>query len=149
MLLEINFTLILFAATFLVFIYLLNLTLYKPVGNVIEHRKELIDGEYAKAKKLTHKANEMLENYKAKIKLAKHESQNIVQEAIKQAQKVKEEKINQLLVTLNKEKEESFRKIAEEKKAVMQNLEKEIKILTDLITNKILGSGGKTLVGSH
>ena len=149
MLLEINFTLVLFAASFLVFIYLLNLTLYKPVGKIIEKRKSLIDGEYAKGKELTKKANEMLENYKNKIKAAKHESQAIVHEGTKQAQKVKEEKISQLILTLNKEKEESFRKIEEEKKIVMQKLEKEMKMLTDLITNKILGTGEKTLVSSH
>ena len=149
MLLEINFTLILFAVSFLVFIYLLNLTLYKPVGEVIDKRKGLIDGEYEKGKELTQRANEMLESYKSKIKSAKQESQIIIQEATKQAQKIKEEKVNQLLVTLNKEKEESFKKIKEEKILVMQKLEREIKILTDLITNKILGTGEKTLVGSH
>ena len=149
MLLEINFTLVLFAATFLVFIYLLNLTLYKPVGEVIEKRKSLIDGEYARGKELTKKANEMLENYKNKIKDARHESQAIVYEATKQAQRAKEEKISRLLLTLNKEKEESFRKIEEEKKIVIQKLEKEMKMLTDLITNKILGTGEKTLVSSH
>jgi F0F1-type ATP synthase membrane subunit b/b' len=63
-------------------------------------------------------------------------------------EKVKEEKIAQLSVTLNKEKEESFKKIEKEKKIVMQKLEKEIKTLTDLITNKILGME-KTLVSSH
>ena len=149
MLLEINFTLVLFAASFLVFIYLLNLTLYKPVGDLIESRKKLIDGEYAHAKELTHGANEMLENYKNKIKSTRHESHVIIQDATKQAQKLKEEKISQLLVTLNKEKEESFRKIEKEKKVVMQKLEKEIKMLTDLITNKILGTGEKTLVSSY
>ena len=150
MLLEINFTLVLFAVSFLIFIYLLNLTLYKPVGEVIESRKRLIDGEYSHAKELTHKANEMLETYKNKIKGARHESHIIIQDATKQAQKLKEEKISQLLVTLNKEKEESFKKIEEEKKIVMQKLEKEIKMLTDLITNKILGvETEKTLVSSH
>ena len=149
MLLEINFTLVLFAVSFLIFIYLLNLTLYKPVGEVIESRKKLIDGEYAHAKELTQKANEMLETYKNKIKDTRHESHIIIQDVTKQAQKLKEEKISQLLATLNKEKEESFKKIEEEKKTVMQKLEKEIKILTDLITNKILGTGEKTLVSSH
>ena len=149
MLLEINFTLVLFAASFLVFIYLLNLTLYKPVGDVIEKRKNLIDSEYTKGKELTNKANEKLETYKNKIKGARHESHIIIQDATKQAQKLKEEKISQLLVILNKEKEESFRKIEEEKKVVMQKLEKEIKMLTDLITNKILGTGEKTLVSLH
>ncbi len=149
MLLEINFTLVIFAASFLVFIYLLNLTLYKPVGNVIESRKELIDGEYSRAKELTHKADEWFKNYKNKIKEARHEAHQIIQESTKQAQKIKEEKILKLLEGLNKEKEESFRKINEEKNIVMQKLEKEIRILTDLITNKILGTGEKTLVSSH
>ena len=149
MLLEINFTLVLFAVSFLVFIYLLNLTLYKPVGNIVEARKNLIDGEYVKGKELTQKADEMLETYKNKIKGARHESQNIIHEATKQAQKVKEEKVAQLSASLNKEKEDSFRKIEEEKKIVMQKLEKEMKMLTDLITNKILGTGEKTLVSSH
>ena len=149
MLLVINFTLILFAISFLIFIYLLNLTLYKPVGEIIDTRKNLIDGEYGKGKELTQRANEMLENYKNKIKGTKHESHITIQDATKQAQKSKEEKISQLLVTLNKEKEESFKKIEEEKKIAMQKLEKEIKILTDLITNKILGTGEKTLVSSH
>ena len=149
MLLEINFTLVLFATSFLVFIYLVNLTLYKPVGDVVELRKKLIDSEYTKAKELIHKANESLENYQTKIKTARKESQAIVHEATKQAQKAKEEKVSQLLVSLTKEKEESFKKIEEEKKIVMQKLEKEIKILTDLITNKILGTGDKTLVSSH
>ena len=149
MLLEINFTLILFAATFLVFIYLLNLTLYKPVGEIIESRKRLIDGEYAHAKELTQRANEILENYKIKIKSARHEAHTVIQNITNQAQKSKEEKISQLLVTLNKKKEESFREIQEEKKIVMQKLEKEIKVLTDLITNIILGTGEKTLVSSH
>lgn len=149
MLLEINFTLIIFAVSFLAFIYLLNLTLYKPVGDVIDSRKKLIDGEYSKAKELTHKADEWFENYKKKIKEARLEAHQIIQESTKQAQKVKEEKIIKLLEGLNKEKEESFRKIDEEKNAVMQKLEKEIRILTDLITNKILGTGEKTLVSSH
>ncbi len=148
MLLEINFTLILFAVSFLAFIYLLNLTLYKPVGNIVELRKKLIDSEYAKAKELTNKANELLENYKTKIKTARHEAHSIIQEVVQKAQKLKEEKVSQLLVTLNKEKEESFKKIDEEKKIVMQKLEKEIKTLTNLIINKILGVE-KTLVSSH
>ena len=58
MLLEMNFTLVLFAVSFLIFIYLLNSALFKPVGKVIEERKNLIDGEYSKAKEFTQKANQ-------------------------------------------------------------------------------------------
>ncbi|MBI3591706.1 MAG: hypothetical protein HY094_10065 [Candidatus Melainabacteria bacterium] len=149
MLLEINFTLILFALSFLVFIYLLNQTLYKPVGNIIEKRKDAIDGDFSKAKSLSEAANELLENYKSEIKSARIEAHDIIQEAIAQAQKTKEEKVAVLTASLVKEKEAAIKQIKEEEKAALKQLEGQIKILTDLITSKILGSGEKTLVGSH
>ena len=149
MLLEINFTLVLFALSFLVFIYLLNQTLYKPVGNIIEKRKSMIDGDFSKAKSLSETANELLENYKNEIKSARIKAQNIIQEAIIQAQKIKEEKVAVLTSSLVKEKEAAINQIKEEEKAALKQLEGQIKTLTDLITSKVLGTGEKSLVGSH
>ena len=149
MLLEINFTLVLFAISFLIFIYLLNLTLYKPVGEVIEERKNLIDGECQKAKDLTTRANEMLENYKNQIKSVKQLAQNIIQKVVNEAQETKNKKISLVISELNKEKEEALKQLQEEEKNAIKKLEGEIKMLTDLITSKILGTGDKTLVGSH
>lgn len=149
MLLEINFTLVLFAFSFLIFIYLLNLTLYKPVGKVIEKRKGLIDGEYAKSKEYTEDANNMLDGYKNQMKSARHEAQTIIQEGINQAQKIKDEKISQLASSLTKEKEDALKQIKEEKNKAMKSLEGEIKTLTNLITSKVLGMEEKTLVSSH
>ncbi len=149
MLLELNFTLILFGASFLVFIYLLNLTLFKPVGKIIQKRKELIEGDYLEAKDFTEEATGLLESYTKQIKLARKEAQNIIQEAINQAQKSKQERINILLVSLNKEKEEALKQIKKEQEVALKQLEGQINLLTDLITNKVLGIGGKTLVGSH
>ena len=148
MLLELNFTLILFAASFLIFIYLLNLTLYKPVGEIIEDRKKLINGDYSKSKELTVQASHLLENYSAKMKSARIDAQNIIQEAVFQAQVVKNEKVSILLASLAKEKEIAIKQIEEEQKAVMKQLESQIKALTDLITSKVLGEEEKTLVGS-
>ena len=149
MLLEMNFTLVLFAISFLIFIYLLNNALFKPVGKVIEERKNLIDGEYSKAKESTRKANEMLESYKREIKSARLNAQNIIQEAIFQAQKQKQEKVSVLLESLTKEKETMFKQLMEEKKETMKKLEEKLNILTELITSKIIGKGVKTLIGSH
>lgn len=149
MLLELNFTLILFAVSFLVFIYLLNLTLYKPVGEIIEERKNLISGEYLKAKELSEEANKLLENYKHEIKSARLSAQNIIQEAIIQAQAARDKKITELVSVLIKEKETALIQIKEEETAAKKQLESKIKMLIDLITNKILGTEGKTLVGSH
>ena len=148
MLLEINFTAVLFAVSFLIFIYLLNLTLYKPVGEIIEKRKNLIEGDYSNAKGLSKEANELLENYKNKIKSARLEAHKIIDETIQAGQKQKQGKISDLLLTLSKEKENALKKISEEEKTALKALEKEIKSLTNLITNKLLGTEN-SLVGTH
>ena len=150
MLLEINFTLVLFAVSFLAFIYLLNLTLYKPVGNIVEKRKSLIDGDYERAKELSREANESMESYKNKIKSARLECQNIIHEITLEAQKQKEQKISALLQDLTIEKEEAVKKTEAEKNIVLGKIEKEIKSLSELIVNKILGvETEKTLAGTH
>ena len=149
MLLELNFTLVIFALSFLIFIYLSNLTLYKPVGKIIDARKSLIDSEYAKAKECTSSAGNILENYKTQIKSARQEAQIITQEAINQAQKIKSEKISVLISSLTKEKEDALKQIQEEKDKAVKSLEDEIKTLTSLITSKVLGMEEKTLVSSH
>lgn len=148
MLLEINFTLVLFAASFLVFIYLLNLTLYKPVGEIIEKRKSIVEGDLNKAKECTDEANQSLEDYTNKIKKARFEAQSIIQEIVKQSEKTRSEKISALVSTLTKEKEDALKKIKEEEKSTMNKLEGEIKILTDLIINQVLGKE-KDLVSSR
>ena len=148
MLLEINFTLVLFAVSFLIFIYLLNLTLYKPVGEVIEKRKNIVEGDLNKAKELTNEANQSLDDYTNKIKKARFEAQNIVQETVKQSEKTRNERISGLVTSLTKEKDDAISKIKEEEKVTMGKLEGEIKSLTDLIVNQVLGKE-KDLVSSR
>ncbi|OGI20379.1 MAG: hypothetical protein A3B68_02520 [Candidatus Melainabacteria bacterium RIFCSPHIGHO2_02_FULL_34_12] len=149
MLLELNFTLVLFAISFLVFIYLVNLTLYKPVGEIVEKRKNLIEGEYLEAKNSSEAASKLLENYKTQMKSARHTAQGLIEDGINEAKKKKEEKINALLAELNKEKDKSIKLIREEQNEAMKQMESKIKALTELITNKVLGSGEKTLVRAH
>ena len=149
MLLELNFTLIFFAASFLVFIYLLNLTLFKPVGKIVEERKKFIEGEHQKAKDFSKEASDLIDSHKQRIKSARIEAQGIIHEVTNEGKKRKDGKVSALLTELNKEKEASLKKINEEKEVAMKKMEGEIKLLTDLITNKVIGTEGKTLVGSH
>lgn len=146
--LEINFTLVVFAFSFLIFIYLLNLTLYKPVGKLVEARKELIERDYDGAKNLNEEAKRILENYTKKIKEAKHDSQILIQEVINETNKKKEEKLLSFINVLSKEKEAALRKIKEEKEKSMKEFQKELVHLTEFITNKVLGME-KDLVGTH
>ncbi len=148
MLLELNFTLIVFAISFLIFVNLLNLTLFKPVGEVIDKRKGLVDNDLNKASSLALEAQENIQSYQSQIKQARIDSQNIVHEGVKQAEKFKQEKISALISTLVKDKEDAIKKLREEEKNVMAKLDTEIKSLTELITSQILGKE-KDFVGSR
>ena len=141
--LQIDFTLVFFAASFLVFIFLLDLVLYKPVGRVIEARKDLVEGGFSQSKELSEKADELMEKYKAALKRARIESQNLIQEVVLQAQKLKEEKIQKLVEELNKDKEVVLTQIKKEKEAANKEIVNKINILTELITAIVLGAGGE------
>lgn len=149
MLLEINFTLVLFAISFLIFVYLIDLTLYKPVGKIIEARKELIASEYVKAKEYTEVAKKMLETYETSLNEARQYAHRTIEEAINLGQKVKNEKVSMLTISLSEEKAIALKNIQTEKIAILKELESKMPILADLITDKVLGQRGKTLVSSH
>ena len=60
--------------------------LIKPVTNVMEQRRQMIEGQMADAKKTTEQANELKSQYEDALKQAHDESAHIVEKARKTAQ---------------------------------------------------------------
>lgn len=149
MFLEVNLTMIIFAISFLVFIYLLNLTLFKPVGKIVEKRKSLIESSYEKSKELSNEATKIIEEHKQKIKVARVSAKNIVEEVSLEARSKREEKISMLMESLLNEKEAAILKIKQEEKIRKEELNEKVTELKDLIINKMLGTEENSLVGSH
>ena len=149
MLLEVNLTMIIFAISFLIFIYLLNLTLFKPVGKIVEERKIFIEGSYEKSKELSHEANKIIEEHEKKIKETRLTAKSIIEEVSLKAKGKREEKISILMKSLLSEKETAMLKIKQEEKTRKEELNIKINELKDLITNKVLGTEENSLVGSH
>lgn len=146
--LEINFTIVLFAISFLIFVNLLNFTLFIPVGKIIEERKNLIDGDYTKASTFSNNAKATLENYSAQIKQARKEAQSIIEKVVAESQKTKQEKISEVISGLQKEKDEAIKKVKQEEQTSLTELENKIKSISELITNKVLGMEN-SLVGTR
>lgn len=149
MLLEVNLTMIIFAVSFLIFIFLLNLTLFKPVGNIVEKRGLQIEGSYSKAKELTDEANKILQNHEIKIKEARLNAKKIVEDIGNEAKNKKLGKITTVIESLTNEKETAIAKIREEQTVKEKELKSKISELKDLITTKILGTEENSLVGTH
>lgn len=137
--LEINFTIVLFSISFLVFVFLLNFTLFKPVGEILEKRKDQIEGNIERAQFIKEEASKSLSEYEATIKTARIESIKIIEESTKQSNKIKQDKINELVNSLQVEKEKAIQLIESEYNSSKNQLANKIKSLTDLITNKVIG----------
>ena len=68
--------------------------LIKPVTNVMEQRRQMIEGQMADAKKTTEQANELKSQYEDALKQAHDESAHIVEKARKTAQAEYESRVN-------------------------------------------------------
>ena len=82
---EINFTLLIQAANFLLLIFLLNVVLYKPILKILEEREHRIDGQQAEAKKITDDSQALIDEYNRKLHEAKIEAMNAKNAARSQA----------------------------------------------------------------
>jgi len=92
----------------------------------------------AKAKESNKLGNEMLEDHKEKIKEAHHEASVLTNQAVRDSERIKSEKIHALSINLQKEKEQALKKIKEEEKIAQKELTGKIKTLVDLIMTKII-----------
>jgi F-type H+-transporting ATPase subunit b len=136
---EINGTFFIFIALFLSFIYLFNAIALKPVGQVIEARKRLIEQDLEAAQKSRADAESTLTAYEERLKASRLEGQRIIQETVQTAQA----KRNEEMKHINSEGNDRIAKIraelAEERtKLIAQLVDSEVDLVQSII-KKILG----------
>ena len=101
--------------------------LIKPVTNVMEQRRQMIEGQMADAKKTTEQANELKSQYEDALKQAHDESAHIVEKARKTAQAA-EKIIANAHKTIDLEREKT-----------VQDLQTQIAGLAMMAAGKVLG----------
>ena len=82
-----NGTYVIFITLFLVFIYLLNEIMLKPVGKVMDKRRAKMQENLDTATACTQEAQKILTDYQAKLHTSRLEAQAIIQAALNTAQK--------------------------------------------------------------
>nr|YP_009396801.1 ATP synthase CF0 subunit II [Ophidocladus simpliciusculus]ARW65987.1 ATP synthase CF0 subunit II [Ophidocladus simpliciusculus] len=131
-------TLPLMALQFLALTIVLNFLFYKPVSNILDEREEYIRNSLTSASAKLVKASELTKKYESEladsrkqaqdiIKYAQEESQLIVSEKIKVAQKNAEKLLISAYDELNVQKEQA-----------LKSLEIQIETLSDRIKSKLL-----------
>lgn len=81
---EFNATFIITAISFIVFVFVMNTILYRPLEKIVEERKQLIDRNYKQAQEANTKAKSLLEDKAQKIAQSKIEAKHFIDERLKE-----------------------------------------------------------------
>ncbi|PZM81710.1 MAG: hypothetical protein DKT66_21175 [Candidatus Melainabacteria bacterium] len=143
---ELNGTFIIFIASFLVFMFLLNEIMLKPVGKAIADRKALVAEHLEVSKSSRLKAESELIAHQDKINNARHQAAGVRNEAAVAAQKVRDEKLKNVQDQGRKKLDAAKTDLVAEKKALVEGLVDQELELVNSISKKLLGESAKTNV---
>lgn len=145
---DVNATLVIFIVSFLVFVQLLNALFVKPVGEVIEQRKQLIADELEQARKARETAGSKLSNFEQQKASAREEAQKIISDAQAEAQKKRTAQIAKLQEEGRKKIEAANQALQAEKPALVAQLVEQEQQLVKEIVGKLLGDSASVNLSS-
>jgi F-type H+-transporting ATPase subunit b len=136
---EINGTFFIFIVMFLGFVFLFNEIALKPVGQVIEARKRLIQGDLEAAQRSKDEAATVLSAYEERLQASRMEGQRIIQEVIQSAQTKRKEELAHIQAEGNKQIEQIRSELASDRgKLISQLVDSEIDLVQSIV-KKLLG----------
>ena len=140
MLLEFDGTFIFATLSFIVFVLIMNVILYRPITKIMEERQKFYDKNKSTVLESKRKAEEVLENKEKEILDAKLKASDILQTT---QNKINENREN----TLKNKKEEVLAKIKSnnaaldnDKKQAKEDLKKEVETYVKMTVSKVLDS---------
>ena len=138
---EINATILVSAISFIVFIFIMNKILYKPVLEIMEKRQNYIDANKNEADEHHKKAQQLLVDKDARVAEAQRTSRDIV---ASKADAIKEEKSKVLNDTKNSVTSyfsEQKQNLAHQKDEAAANMKHDVADLANRLTTKLMGEG--------
>lgn len=136
---EINWTLFLQFANFIILMAVLNVLLFKPLRAALKQRQEAIEGSRVKIQDLEEQVQAQVARYEAQVQEAK---QNAAQEraALRQAAQQEESRMLAEARGLAADRMQSIKdKVAVEAETARQSLRGETKAIARQIAGKVLG----------
>lgn len=141
---ELNFTFVVFTASFLLFIVVMKLAFFDPVKNIIQARESYIEDNLAESKQALDKMNSSseAENPADIIRKSKLEAQEIVSEAMTSANKERQEIVNKELKGIKSNTENSVIELEKEKREILTNLDSHVDELSKEVLDKLMSELG-------
>lgn len=143
---ELNGTYIVFIASFLIFMILLNEIMLKPVGKAIAERRAQIAADIEAGKLSREKAEAEVSQYKEKLSATRGEAQRVISEAMLKAQKVRDEKLQGVQNEGRKRLEDAKAGLAAERDGLLEGLVEQEMEIVSTITKKLLGNSAVATV---
>lgn len=137
--LEFNATFLIAMISFVIFMIIMNTILYKPLERIISQRKNLIDGNNEKSKLADEKCKALVEWQKSSLENAQKASKETYQRIISEYKNKKETLLENEKIISKKEVAIASAELNGEIVNTKHSLEKDVKILANIITEKIIG----------
>ena len=133
-----NATFIVTVISFIVFAFVMNSILYKPMSEIVSKRQKLIDENYETAKTNQSKSKVILSEREEKLIEAKASSKQKISKAIEDANSIRTQKISQAKKEANTVIKDNQNVLNEEKQKSINPLKNEVVGLAQTISDKIL-----------
>jgi F-type H+-transporting ATPase subunit b len=136
---SVNGTYVVFIALFVMFIYLLNEIMLKPVGAAMDKRRAKLRENLAVASTCTQEAQKILADYENKLHASRLEAQGIIQTALNTAQKERDKKLKSIQAEGRAKVEEMKNELAADRQNLLKSLiHPELELVSQII-EKLLG----------
>jgi F-type H+-transporting ATPase subunit b len=136
---DLDATLPLMAAQFLILALILNAVLYKPLGQAIDQRADYIRGKQLDAQERLDKVKALTAEYERALADARRQSQSIVADAQAEAQKLAAQAVAEAQRQAQAEREAAQQEIDNQRQSAMAALDGQVAALSRQIATKLLG----------
>ena len=138
--LSIDFTIVVFTASFLLFVVVMKLAFFDPVKKIILKRESSIEENLAESKEALSKIDSSTEDENPVdiIRKSKLEAQEIVNQAITESNKERQEMVNRELNDIRANAQNSIIELEKEQRDILGNLDSHVKELSKEALDKLL-----------
>ena len=136
-----NATFLICTISFIVFVFIMNQILYKPVAKIVAEREKYINDNEQSAADDTDKANELIKNKEEKVQTANKEAGKIILEKSNSAKEEKADMLNKAQESLRQNIEANKNLLVQEKAQSTEKIADGVQNMSDIIVKKFLKEG--------
>jgi len=138
---EFNATFLICAISFIVFVFIMNQILYKPVAKIVSEREKYIAQNEQNALFDKTKANELIKGKEEKVQSANKKAGKIILEKSNNAKDERTYLLNNAQENFKQNIENNKNSLLKEKSQIKENLSKDIEGMSEKIIAKFLKEG--------